>query len=88
MIVVDGRGQTRSWTDKNGGKRVNFEVVADNVYFADSKRETGGANVPDDGPSEAASGGSGPYPSYADSGAYPDHGGTALGDVGGYAPDF
>ena len=88
MIVVDGRGQTRSWTDKNGGKRVNFEVVADNVYFADSKRETGGANVPDDGPSEAASGGSGPYPSYVDSGPYPDHGGTALGDGGGYAPDF
>lgn len=37
MIVAEGRGQTRSWTDKNGAKRNNFELVADNVYFADSR---------------------------------------------------
>ena len=37
MIVVDGKLQTRSWTDKDGSKRTSAEVVADNVYFADSK---------------------------------------------------
>ena len=37
MAVVSGRLQTRSWTDKDGNKRKAVEVVADNVYFADSK---------------------------------------------------
>ena len=38
MAVVEGRLQTRDWTDREGGKRVATEIVADNVYFADSKR--------------------------------------------------
>ena len=38
MAVVDGRLQIRGWTDKAGNKRTTAEVVADNVYFADSKR--------------------------------------------------
>ena len=38
MAVVEGRLQIRDWTDKEGNKRVTAEVVADNVYFADSKR--------------------------------------------------
>ena len=44
MAVVDGRLQIRSWTDKDGNKRRSAEVVADNVYFGDSKKEqtTGG----------------------------------------------
>lgn len=33
MIVVSGRLQLRDWTDKNGNKRRNAEIVADNVYF-------------------------------------------------------
>lgn len=37
MIVVSGRLQTRSWTDKDGNKRKSVEIVADNAYFADSK---------------------------------------------------
>lgn len=37
MIVVSGRLQIRSWTDKEGNKRRNSEVVADNCYFGDSK---------------------------------------------------
>lgn len=37
MAVVDGRLQIRNWTDKEGGKRRSAEVVADNVYFGDSK---------------------------------------------------
>ena len=39
MIVVSGRLQIRGWTDKDGNKRRTAEVVADNCYFGDSKRE-------------------------------------------------
>lgn len=39
MAVVEGRLQVRNWTDKDGNKRKTTEVVADNVYFGDSKRE-------------------------------------------------
>ena len=39
MAVVEGRLQIRDWQDKNGNKRRNAEVVANNVYFGDSKKE-------------------------------------------------
>ena len=39
MAVVSGRLQIRNWTDKEGNKRRSAEVVADNVYFGDSKRD-------------------------------------------------
>lgn len=39
MAIVEGRLQIRVWTDKNGNKRRTAEVVADNVYFGDSKKE-------------------------------------------------
>lgn len=44
MAVVEGRLQIRDWTDKEGNKRRSAEVIADNVYFGDSKRdaESGG----------------------------------------------
>ena len=42
MIVVSGRLQIRSWTDKDGNKRRTAEVVADNCYFGDSKRDDQG----------------------------------------------
>jgi single-strand DNA-binding protein len=42
MAVVSGRLQIRSWTDKDGNKRRTAEVVADNVYFGDSKTESSG----------------------------------------------
>ena len=38
MAVVEGRLQVRDWTDRDGAKRRTAEVVADNVYFGDSKR--------------------------------------------------
>ena len=44
MAVVSGRLQIRSWTDKDGNKRRTAEVVADNVYFGDSKRDEQGGN--------------------------------------------
>ena len=37
MTVVEGRLQMRDWTDKDGNKRRSAEVVADNIYFGDSK---------------------------------------------------
>lgn len=37
MAVVSGRLQIRAWTDKDGNKRRTAEIVADNVYFGDSK---------------------------------------------------
>jgi single-strand DNA-binding protein len=40
MAVVSGRLQIRNWTDKDGNKRRSAEVVADNVYFGDSKRDS------------------------------------------------
>ena len=42
MAVVTGRLQIRNWTDKEGNKRRSAEVVADNVYFGDSKPKDGG----------------------------------------------
>ncbi len=39
MAVVSGRLQIRNWNDKEGNKRRSAEVIADNVYFGDSKRD-------------------------------------------------
>lgn len=39
LAVVDGRLQMREWTDKDGNKRTTAEVVAENVYFGDSRRD-------------------------------------------------
>ena len=49
MAVVSGRLQIRPWTDKDGNKRRATEIVADNVYFGDSKKDgegSGGASQP------------------------------------------
>ena len=46
MIVVSGRLQIRSWTDKDGNKRRTAEVVADSVYFGDSKPEGSSYSAP------------------------------------------
>ena len=45
MAVVEGRLQIRDWTDKEGGKRRSAEVIADNVYFGDSKKDAEAAGV-------------------------------------------
>ena len=42
MAIVSGRLQIRTWTDKDGNKRRNAEVVADSVYFGDSKKSEQG----------------------------------------------
>ena len=50
MAVVSGRLQLRDWTDKNGDKRRSAEVIAENVYFGDSKREGSSNQVSDYAP--------------------------------------
>jgi single-strand DNA-binding protein len=63
MAVVEGRLQLRDWTDKNGNKRRSAEIVADNVYFADSKRDGGDTaqSEPQGGFSEIADDGDLPF---------------------------
>ena len=61
QVAVIGRIQTRSWDDQNGQKRYVTEVVAEETYFADSKRNQDGENfdntfgdnsIPDDSASD------------------------------------
>lgn len=54
MAVISGRLQMRSFTDKNGNKRIAAEVVTESIYFGDSKRD--GAAAPSNGqtPSDVA----------------------------------
>lgn len=40
MITVEGRLQIRNWKDQNGNNRKNTEIVAENIYFGDSKKES------------------------------------------------
>ena len=46
MIVVDGRLEMRDWTDKEGNKRRSAEVIVENAYFGDSKRDAEQTSAP------------------------------------------
>ena len=54
MIVVSGRLQIREWNDKDGNKRKSAEIVADNVYFGESKRSEGGTSYSGNGWNDAS----------------------------------
>ena len=84
MAVVEGRLQMRDWTDKDGNKRIVAEVVADNVYFGDSKRdgESGGAYGGSSYGNNSYGGGSYSAPS----GGYDAPAGNAYGAPGGASP--
>ena len=57
MAVVSGRLQMRDWTDKEGNKRRSAEIVAENIYFGDSKtKEDQEPPASVGGPVEAAGG--------------------------------
>lgn len=75
LITVDGRLQTRAWKDKEGNNRVSVEIVVDNAYFGDSKRDDAGNS----GSLPAADQFSGGYGAYT---------GPVAGGSGDYAPDF
>lgn len=46
MAIVEGRLQMRDYTDRDGNKRIAAEVVADNVYFGDSRKDAEGGSAP------------------------------------------
>ena len=46
MAVVEGRLQMRDYTDRDGNRRVAAEVVANNIYFGDSRRDSQSAGAP------------------------------------------
>ena len=77
VMVVDGRLQTRKWTDRDGNKRTSVEIIADSIYFGDSKRDNPNNNG-DFNP------GYGSAPGYGNSqGGYGGYG-SSSGGYGGY----
>lgn len=97
MAIAEGRIQIRPWVDKDGGKRKSTEIVADNVYFGDSKRDGDGAGyqqggyAPQGGYPQQSQGYGAPGGSYgAAPGGYPasDYGGdfTEVGEDDGELP--
>lgn len=80
MAVVSGRLQIRNWNDKEGNKRRSAEVIADNVYFGDSKR---------DGGNEGGYSNFGSAPAYGNApsyGAAPSYGNAPMNNYGFSAP--
>ena len=75
MAVVSGRLQIRSWNDKEGNKRRSAEVVADNVYFGDSKRSG----------DQQRSGSYDSAPGYGSAPAAPGYGAAPAPSYGGYS---
>ena len=72
MISVDGRLQTRGWKDREGNNRVSIEILVDNAYFADSKKDDAAGDFPADD-------------QFAGYGAYQ---GSVPGGGDDFAPDF
>lgn len=62
MAIVEGRLQIRDWTDNNGSKRRSAEVIADNIYFGDSKRDSAPSDYGGPPPYGAPSGRGTPAP--------------------------
>ncbi len=49
MAVVEGRLQVRDWKDRDGNSRRSFEVLADSVYFGDSRKVSDSDTPPEAG---------------------------------------
>lgn len=85
MAVVEGRLQLRDWTDRDGNKRRSAEVVADNVYFGDSKKDGDGGGYQQGG----YGGGYAPQGGYPAQNGYPPQQSNYGGAPGGYpASDY
>ena len=54
QVVAEGSLQSRKWTDKNGVNRTNWEVRADNFYFADSRRDGQNGNGGNSAPAKSS----------------------------------
>lgn len=46
LVAVSGRIQARNWKDRDGNNRTSVEVVADECFFAESKRDGSAAGNP------------------------------------------
>ena len=73
MIVVSGRLQSRKWQDRDGNNRTNWEINADNVYFGESRRDSGD---------------SGRYDSYSSNSGTSYTGGYSNGYPGAYSAGY
>ena len=80
MIIVEGQLQIRDWTDKEGQKRRNAEIVADRIRFGESKRD---ADSEYGGSSGYSSGGSSSYASGYGGNSSPSYGGNSAPGYGG-----
>ena len=87
MAVVDGRLQIRPWTDRDNVKRYATEIVADHVYFGDSKPQDAQGGSAPAGTFNGNAGGYGSAPAY---GGAPGYGGSPSfgGPPDGFVPDF
>ena len=81
MAIVEGQLQIRDWTDREGQKRRNAEIVADRVRFGESRRDNDEYNGPSYG-SGGSSYGAPAASSYGSGGA--SYGGTAPASAPGY----
>lgn len=70
MIGLSGRLQVRTWMDQDGAKRKAVEVIADSIYFADSKPSSGSGQQQENVQSDADPESSG-YPIIEDDGEFP-----------------
>ena len=81
MAIVSGRLQIRNWEDKDGNKRRTAEILAENIYFGDSKKEDGGGSASMQGSTQTFMGGA---PAQA-GGFTPTFGNV---QPGGFVPNF
>ena len=77
MAVVSGRLQIRDWTDRDGNKRRSAEIVADNVYFGESKRSRDEGSYPSGGYQRPAAS----APARENSYSAPTSGGSAFAEL-------
>ena len=75
MAVISGRLQIRNWEDKDGNKRRTAEILAENIYFGDSKKDDDGGSAPTQG-----------FGASAQAGGFTPNFGSA--QPGGFVPNF
>lgn len=81
MAVISGRLQIRNWEDKEGNKRRTAEILAENIYFGDSKKEDDSGSASTQGSPQTFMGGA---PAQA-GGFTPTFGNV---QPGGFVPNF
>lgn len=81
MAVISGRLQIRNWEDKEGNKRRTAEILAENIYFGDSKKEDDGGSASTQGSTQTFMGGA-----PAQSGGFTPNFGSA--QPGSFVPNF